>query len=50
MTRRTLLRRLLLLAIAIGIVLLAVRPGGLGAQPLGENGPVPGDGAGLTGG
>ncbi len=32
MTRRTILRRLLLLAIAIGIVLLSVRPGGLGAQ------------------
>jgi uncharacterized membrane protein (UPF0127 family) len=31
-TRRVLVRRLLLLAIAIGIVLLAVRPGGLGAQ------------------
>ncbi|MXY79411.1 MAG: DUF192 domain-containing protein [Chloroflexi bacterium] len=31
-TRRKLLRRLLLLAIAIGIVLLAVRPGDLGAQ------------------
>ncbi len=32
MTRRAIIRRLLLLAIAIGIVLLAVRPGGLGAQ------------------
>ena len=32
MTRRAFIRRLLLLAIAIGIVLLAVRPGGLGAQ------------------